>query len=361
MTINGGLLRFQDMDDTWITGLALGSAGTMEIEASAQTFQFKGTATISGSGTLVKKGSQNAYIGNNGHGITMAMSGGLIDVQQGLLRNEYGTFNDWTANKSGLRVASGATFDLWDSTSHTYVDTLTGSGTITRGHGTGTINLTIGTGNGSGTFDGNIGNNSGSIKLIKTGTGTQTLTGANTYSGATAINSGTLLMNGTHTGGGAYTVNNGGTLGGIGSISAAVSAASGGTVQGGTNSLTELTINGNLSMTAGVTGQFFLGGADSSKLAVNGTVALNNTTLNVSVNSTPVYGTTFFIIENDGSDDVVGTFNSLAEGDLYSVSYGGTTYGFKVHYKANSATGERTGGNDVALRLRYYSSAFLFK
>jgi autotransporter-associated beta strand protein len=69
--------------------------------------------------------------------------------------------------------------------------------------------------------------------LTKAGSGTLLLTGNNTYAGPTNVNAGTLLVNGTHTGGGLYTVGSGGTLGGSGSITAAVVVNSGGTISPG--------------------------------------------------------------------------------------------------------------------------------
>ncbi|WP_043586103.1 autotransporter-associated beta strand repeat-containing protein [Geminisphaera colitermitum] len=65
------------------------------------------------------------------------------------------------------------------------------------------------------------------LALVKNGAGIQKFSGNNTYSGSTTINAGTLLVNGTHINGGAiagagtYTVNDGGTLGGTGTINTA--------------------------------------------------------------------------------------------------------------------------------------------
>jgi len=79
---------------------------------------------------------------------------------------------------------------------------MTGAGTIGTGWPTAQT-LTVGAGNSSGTFNGVIAGNGvgnsnadigdGVLSLIKTGTGTQTLSGANTYSGGTTILGGTLI------------------------------------------------------------------------------------------------------------------------------------------------------------------------
>jgi len=77
------------------------------------------------------------------------------------------------------------------------------------------------------TFDGTVrdGTGTGTFSFGKTGLGTQVLSGTNTYTGTTTISGGTLLVNGTHTGGAAYAVNAGGTLGGSGSLTAALAVA----------------------------------------------------------------------------------------------------------------------------------------
>ncbi|MDD4890658.1 MAG: PEP-CTERM sorting domain-containing protein, partial [Phycisphaerae bacterium] len=96
---------------------------------------------------------------------------------------------------------------------------------------TGASVLTLGASSGSYTFSGVISNTTGTLKLVKNGGYTQELTGANTYSGGTDINNGLLKVNnvsGSGLGTGPVNVNNGGTLGGTGAITAAVEIKSGG-------------------------------------------------------------------------------------------------------------------------------------
>ncbi len=96
---------------------------------------------------------------------------------------------------------------------------ITGSGTIKTGYnGAGYQNLTIGVDNGSSTFAGVIANAENAGSLLKTGSGTITLTGANTYSGATNVTGGTLIINGSTSIASAVTVGLNGTLGGTGTV-----------------------------------------------------------------------------------------------------------------------------------------------
>src|SRR5205814_1119512 len=87
----------------------------------------------------------------------------------------------------------------------------------------------------------------------------------------------------------------------------------------------------------------FLGGLpgppDFDQLRVNGPVQIdNNSSLQISLGFTPAFGSTYRIIDNDGSDSVNGTFAALAEGAL--ITSGSVT--FQITYQGGS-------GNDVVL------------
>jgi len=81
------------------------------------------------------------------------------------------------------------------------------------------------------------------LSLIKSGPAALTLTGPVAFSGTLAVNAGKLFMNTASSGGGPVTVNAGGTLGGNGSIAAAVSATNGAALEaGGGTGLGSLTL-----------------------------------------------------------------------------------------------------------------------
>jgi autotransporter-associated beta strand protein len=101
-----------------------------------------------------------------------------------------------------------------------------------------------GLGEWSGIISNNI-TNASITSIVKTNSGTWTLSGANEYTGSTTVNSGVLLVNGSIAGGGA-TVNSG-TLGGSGTINGNVAVNAAGTLSPG-NSIGTMTIFGNLSL-----------------------------------------------------------------------------------------------------------------
>ena len=90
---------------------------------------------------------------------------------------------------------------------------------------------------------------------------------------------------------------------------------------------------------------------------VNGTVALGGAALDLSLGYAPPWGDRLFIVVNDGTDAVGGTFVGLPQAQLFGVDYSGTTYRMQISYEADSATGDMVGGNDVAI---YHASETLF-
>jgi fibronectin-binding autotransporter adhesin len=93
---------------------------------------------------------------------------------------------------TALTIASGATLDLNNVTQT--VGSLAGAGSIINS-GTVASTLTLNPASGSTSFSGVIGGGGGgAISLVKSGTGTQTLTGANTFSGGTIVSAGTLQL-----------------------------------------------------------------------------------------------------------------------------------------------------------------------
>src|SRR5207244_4778311 len=80
-------------------------------------------------------------------------------------------------------------------------------------------------------------------------------------------------------------------------------------------------------------------GTGYDQLNVNGTVALNGLTLNASLGFMPALGDSFTIINNGGSDQIIGAFGGLPEGTFFSIS--GTS--FRITYSGGA------GSNDVVL------------
>jgi len=269
-----------------------------------------------GTGTLTLSGT-NTYTGS-----TTVSAGGLT----------LHTGNN-LSDSSAVTVASGATLTL--NGGNETIGSLAGAGSVALGSNT----LTLGDST-STTYSGVM---SGTGALTKSGTGTLTLSGTNTYTGATSVSAGTLVVDGTLASS-AVSVANTAKLSGTGTINGAVTLSSGGSIEAGV-SLGTLTLSNGLTLSSGSTlvaeVKGTAAGTGYDQISVVGTVDITGATLSTDLGSfIPTSGNTFTLIDNDGSDAVIGTFNGLAEGAAFNA--GG--YTLSLSYAGGD-------GNDVVLAM----------
>ena len=185
------------------------------------------------------------------------------------------------------------------------------------------------------------------------------LTGSATWNAFGTTGSTLILAGAGDTNSGAVTVTSGATVTGAVSFSAPVSALSGGAVNPGAVAGTGILATGSETFAAGSVFTVDLNsttvGAGYDQLAVTGAVNINNATLSVIPAAGLAVGSSFTILSNDGVDPVLGQFQGLAEGSVFT--QGGVSY--SISYKGGD-------GNDVVLTviaplsptIRYVSSAW---
>ena len=225
---------------------------------------------------------------------------------------------------------------------------------------------------------------SGSGNFTKEGTGTQTLSGANTYTGDTMVTGGSLLVNGSiipSSGSSNLTVGSGAAVGGTGVIGSSanpvdISILAGGTMAPG-NSPGVLTVNGDMLFGAG---SFFdvdlaIGGfagagngtIGTDRLVVNGGVSLDGALLTGSwggnnanmFNGTPSASNQLWLIDNDGTDPITGTFANASPAPGFAGLFNDPSANphlttidgqlFALFYDADLGSQSLSGGNDLLL------------
>ncbi|HUJ79293.1 MAG TPA: LamG-like jellyroll fold domain-containing protein [Nitrospiria bacterium] len=189
-------------------GVTLTATGV--IDTNGQTVSLAGV--ISGAGGLTKNGvgtltlagtAANTYSGTttvNGGELDLSKTAGLNAVPGALVIGD-GTGSDTVklinanqiADAAAVTIASSGVLDLNGRTETigSLGDGSPAGGAVTSG-AAGAITLTTGGNNGSTTFSGVISDGSGTVALVKQGTGTWTVAGNNGYSGATLISQGIL-------------------------------------------------------------------------------------------------------------------------------------------------------------------------
>lgn len=163
-------------------GLTVIMNGSPTITDSGAGIIFAGPVSGSGgleasSGTVTLAGA-NTYTAN-----TLVDAGAILKVgSSAALPNGSGKGN----------ISLSGTLDL--NGTNAAINGLSGSGTVDNTSADPAV-LSVGNANVSSSFGGIVQNSSGSLALVKTGTGTLTLAGANTYSGGLTLSNGTLIVN----------------------------------------------------------------------------------------------------------------------------------------------------------------------
>jgi autotransporter-associated beta strand protein len=239
--------------------------------------------------------------------------------------------------------------------------------------------------NGNGVYlilGGAISNGTTANAFTKAGAGPLYLNGDSDYTGATTVIGGALLMNGTTTGQGNYTLAANTTLGGTGTVGLGagsnVSIASTGHLAPG-GIVASYSVTGVLSVSGSQTGTPTAGtgtvnlaggssfdmdlagttaGSDYDQLNLIGTIDLGGAALNVNLTIPTSKGNPdftyqlgdnefFTLIQNDGSDAILGTFAGLPEGATVLTD---PNSGYKLFITYTGENNALSGtGNDVVL------------
>ena len=305
--------------------------GTLIFSGGAGTANTYGNTFINEGALILSKTIANACIPNH---LTIGdgSGGALADVVRYALDNQI-------ADTAAITIAISGLLDL-----NGMIDTtgsIDGSGRIDLGSGI----LRAGADNGTATYSGLI---LGTGTLFKFGTGTWTLTRNNTYSGQTTVSAGTLVVNGSQPQS-PVIVNGSATLMGRGVVG---NLQMFGNLRPGTSPGVLTSSNVAFSSLA----DYFvelngsIPGVSHDQLSVRGTNQLGSSTLHLSVGAgfAPAEGEEIVILNNDGSEAIVGTFTGLANGSL--ITAGGLQ--FRILYS-------ETFGNDVILIVTNTSARFI--
>lgn len=348
-----GTIRFDSSDN-----LVIGGAGTLNLNAYMREI-FGGTVlTKVGSGTLVvnNPGTPDGieYVINagavvlNSSNIT-SISGTLATVNNGGTLRIAGSNGNQINEYAGVLVNGGGLFDL--NGRNEAIAMLAGAGTVANTALGTASRLTVGNvdWNPDSIFSGQLLDGSGTLAIVKTGTGTFNVSGSNNYSGGTTLNSGVIVAGHDAAFGSGTFVFNGGTLRGNGARTIgnalrlnAESAIAGTSNLTFTNVLTNALSNSNArTLTVSNTGTTTFGDVILSNNDTGRTLRINTSGGPVVINGS---------IADGGLGS--GVFDKAGAGVLFltgSSSYTGNTtiYEGLLSISHASALGSTTGYTDV--------------
>jgi autotransporter-associated beta strand protein len=387
-SIGGGTLQVGTGGSSGSLGTstsAIANSGALIMDVSTNQ-----SIELTGSGSLSQLGTGTLTLNGTNSGSTVALTNGEIFLATGASFTGTGDLTMGNATKLDLN-GNNATFGG-----------LSGGGVIDNVNTTSAVNtLSFGGDNNTNTFSGVIQNTTGTMSVIKNGTGTETISSVNTFSGGFTTNGGQVIVNQSNgLGTGTITDNaalglvlaNGVTLsntivdgagsnefadvvaGGSATFSGNISTASNGQFRAGTSNTTStLNLTGTTSVSNIVIftrGNVVVSGTGSvvttdtaSAILVgrfNGTSTLN-LTLNNSANITGADGfslgvntaadddvTTNVILNGSSSIVAGGDFeidDSATSGNSYSVTLNGTSTLSATHFTDSTALGNNTNAN----------------
>jgi autotransporter-associated beta strand protein len=208
------------------------STRTVQVTQSGHNLNILGSG-ISGSGGVTKTGSGTLIYQ------TPCTYSGTTTVTEGVLQLSTDNAVPYDSGKGNVFVDSAGTVLMYSDTS---MNGLSGSGAVKAG---GNSWLTVGCADATSTFSGSMQDDTGILSVLKTGSGTFTLSGTgNTYSGPTYVTAGAMCVTGSASSS-AFTVQGGATLSGTGTVGGMTLPATGdtGTVSPGSTALSVGTLH----------------------------------------------------------------------------------------------------------------------
>ncbi len=336
-TINttAGALTMSNYPQAWNGNFTFGGTNALNMGAGAVSPGANCQVTVNASTLTVGGAISGGYSLTKAGGGTLTFAGS--NTYTGATIINAGTLAAGSTSafgNSAVTVANAAGAILNITGYNNSIGSLTGGGAAGGTVVLGAATLTVGSDNTSpAAYAGII---SGTGALIKTGTGTITLSGANTYTGTTTISGGMLSVNGSTAPGSAVTVQSGGTLGGTGTVNGAVTVSNGGTIEptlsGSTGTLTLSNATGpafNATSTLKIKAPsstadiVYLSNAGAIFNAAGVPLVIDVTGL-----SGPVTGVTIVQVAKPAGG-ISGTFSSVTAGGCYTPA---------VHYNATSIT-----------------------
>jgi autotransporter-associated beta strand protein len=326
------------------------------------TFSSAGSATITNNIGILSfidsTSAGSAAITNNGAlNFFNASTAGNADITNNSLLL---FFNQSTAGNATVRTTGGATTLFFNDASGgqaRFINEAGGSlniafaaGPVTVGSIEGAGNfalganqLTTGGNNLSTTVSGGIDGVGGS--LVKTGSGTLTLSGINSYTGPTIVDAGALIVDGSIAPSSLTTVQAGALLGGSGTVGSTTVAGGGTFAPGPSGAPGTMTVAGNLAFQSGALYLVQVNPTTSTTTNVSGTATLAGT---VQANFAPgsYLSRSYTILSAAGGRS--GTFNALSTSGLPAgfqptLSYTGTTAVLSLTAQLPPASGGNVG------------------